>query len=345
MPNTLGSAAQLAGQSARLAYYYGLNRVVERRAAALGTRARYKPTRPVPQTRELLADLGRLLLRDASAVREGLYPPSEGEDGTALDHIVRVRAMLADLPSAFERRESEDAGSAKTVPAASDLPDYFTQDFHFQTGGYLTDDSARIYDVQVETLFMGSAALMRRQALAPIGSALRRRDQRRLALLDVACGTGRFLGQVRRAFPALQLSGLDLSRAYLAEAARGFAGLRPATWIEGNAETMPLPDASQDIVTCIFLFHELPPQVRRTVAREVARVLRPGGLFVFMDSLQMGDRPGWDGLLEAFPVRFHEPYFRHYSIDDLDALFTSVGLAPASDDTAFLSKLVTRRKA
>ena len=46
---------------------------------------------------------------------------------------------------------------------------------------------------------------------------------------------------------------------------------------------------------------------------EIARVLKPGGLFVFLDSLQMGDKPGWDGLLEGFPHRFHEPYYRHYA--------------------------------
>jgi hypothetical protein len=76
----------------------------------------------------------------------------------------------------------------------------------------------------------------------------------------------------------------------------------------------------------------------------MARVLKPGGLLVFLDSLQMGDRPGWDGLLEAFPVRFHEPYFRHYTIDDLDGLFTDAGLLPVSTAPVFLSKLMVRRK-
>ena len=55
-------------------------------------------------------------------------------------------------------------------------------------------------------------------------------------------------------------------------------------------------------------------------------MLKPGGLFVFIDSLQMGDKPGWDGLLEAFPHRFHEPYYRHYSTDDLDGMFQAAGL-------------------
>jgi len=149
---------------------------------------------------------------------------------------------------------------------------------------------------------------------------------------------------VRLAFPAIKLSGLDLSEAYLAEAGRHLSGLRRCEFINGNAEIIPLADASQDIVSCIFLFHELPPDVRRRVASEMARVLKPGGLLVFIDSLQMGDRPGWDGLLEAFPVRFHEPYFRHYTIDDLDAVFSDAGLAPVSTNPVFLAKLMVRRK-
>jgi ubiquinone/menaquinone biosynthesis C-methylase UbiE len=107
---------------------------------------------------------------------------------------------------------------------------------------------------------------------------------------------------------------------------------------------MPLPDASVDIASSIFLFHELPPEVRRKVTAEIARVLKPGGLFVFLDSLQMGDRPGWDGLLESFPHRFHEPYYRSYVVDDLDGMFRAAGLAPWSSATVYLSKLMARRK-
>ncbi|MFN3869675.1 MAG: class I SAM-dependent methyltransferase [Hyphomicrobiaceae bacterium] len=120
--------------------------------------------------------------------------------------------------------------------------------------------------------------------------------------------------------------------------------LRPATLLAANAEAIPLPDASQDIVTSVFLFHELPPDVRRIVAGEMARVLKHGGTLVFIDSLQMGDRPGWDGLLEAFPHRFHEPYYRQYTIEDLDGMFRDVGLAAVGWWPAFLSKVMVRRK-
>jgi ubiquinone/menaquinone biosynthesis C-methylase UbiE len=252
--------------------------------------------------------------------------------------------MLRDVPVALARRLNENTASVRAEASAGELPDYYAQDFHFQTGGYLTAESARLYDVQVETLFMGAAGPMRRRALGAVVDALQGHDQRRMRLLDVACGTGRFLRQMRLSYPRLNLTGLDLSDAYLDEARTGFKDLQAATWLEGNAEAIPLADASQDIVTSIFLFHELPPDVRRTVAGEMVRVLKAGGHLVFMDSLQMGDKPAWDGLLEAFPVRFHEPYYRHYAIDDIDGLFRGLGLTPVEHDAPFLAKLLVYRK-
>jgi ubiquinone/menaquinone biosynthesis C-methylase UbiE len=343
--DNLGMMTQLAGQSLRFGWYFALNRLVEQRSARSGAVRRAKPGRPVPSLNELLADVGQLLLSDALAVRDGIYPPMEDESVSPLSHLARARRMLADLGLALERRKANDTATARAEPAALGVPDYYAQDFHFQSGGYLSEESARLYDMQVETLFMGAAGPMRRAALRPIADFLRGRDQRGVVLLDVACGTGRFLRQVRLAWPAMPLIGLDLSQTYLDEARRHLGGLRSARLIRAAAEGMPLPDAGADIVTAIFLFHELPPDVRRAVAAEVARVLKPGGLFVFIDSLQIGDRPSWDGLLEAFPARFHEPYYRHYAIDDLDAMFTRAGLAPQAASTAFLSKLMVRRKA
>ena len=344
MSNSVGMAAQLAGQSLRFGWYLALNRLVEWRTSQLGLTRRYKPRLPVPSMQELLADRAQLLMTDALAVRDGLYPPMEEEAASPLTLLVRAQRMLADLPGAARRRAANDATSARAEAAAAGVPDYYAQDFHFQTGGYLSESSAELYDVQVETLFMGAAGPMRRTALRPIAEYMGGRDQRQVKLLDVACGTGRFLRQVRLTYPAMRLAGLDLSRTYLEEARRHLGGLRGAELIEAPAERMPLPDASIDIATSIFLFHELPPEVRRQVTSEIARVLKPDGMFVFVDSLQMGDRPGWDGLLEGFPARFHEPYYRSYAIDDLDGIFTAAGLARSSMATAYLSKLMVRTK-
>jgi ubiquinone/menaquinone biosynthesis C-methylase UbiE len=343
MADAPGMATQLAGNAVRFSWYSGVNWLLAREAQRLGTRPGYIPQFPVPTRAELMADLRMLFLNDAAAVREGLYPPAEPTESFA-DHLRNLHAMFADLPATLSRRAADDAKSAAEVPGAEALPDYYRQDFHFQTGGYLSEDSARLYDAQVETLFYGAAGVMRRAGLRFIAQHMHGRDQRRTEMLEVACGTGRFLREARLAYPAMRLKGLDLSKTYLEEARRHLDGLRVVDLIAANAEVMPLAGESQDIVTAIFLYHELPGEVRRRVTAEIGRVLKAGGLFVFVDSLQMGDRPGWDGLLEAFPVRFHEPYFAHYATDHLDAMFAAAGLAHQETSLAFLSKVMVRRK-
>ncbi len=345
MVSAIAMASQLAHNSLRFGWYSLLHRLMEEQTNRTGPlRARYRPVRPVPSRKEILASLRLLLLEDARLVRDGLAPPGSGDGDGFVSHVSRLQAMFADLPNVSARRASNDFKTATHVDDASNVPDYFKQDFHFQTDGYLSDRSARLYDVQVETLFYGAAAAMRRAVLRPLADALRGRDQRQLALADVACGTGRLLRDIRLTYPALNLSGVDLSAAYLREAERSFGRLRPAKWVHANAEEMPLVDQSQDVVTSVFLFHELPHDVRRRVASDIVRVLRPGGTIIVVDSLQLGDRPGWDGLLEAFPERFHEPYYREYTQDDLGSIFSAFGLQQITTSLAFFSKVVVAKK-
>lgn len=108
----------------------------------------------------------------------------------------------------------------------------------------------------------------------------------------------------------------------------------------GNAESLPAPEKSQDAVTNIFVFHELPPKVRRIVFRECARVLKPGGRLVLVDSLQRGDQPDYEGLLELFPQNYHEPYCRNYIKEDFRALAAACGLTHIRGVRAFVSKVM-----
>ena len=347
MSNEFGAAADFASNLLRLGWYSGVGFLADRWARSVGHEpVQRPPSRVVPDRKAVVADLVDLFLRDAELVHRG-YAVAGGEPAGGLTvHVGRLQAMLADIPGTIARQKERRFDTAAVAAGSGTLPSYFLQDFHYQTGGYLSDESARLYDVQVETLFHGAAFAMRRQALGPIADFMRGRDQRQVRLLDVACGTGRFLREVRRAYPAMSLTGLDLSRPYLAEAERHLQELRPVAWVEANAETIPLADESQDIVTTIFLFHELPPDVRRVVMAEMARVLKPGGLLVFIDSLQKGDRDGgWDGFLEGFPERFHEPFYQHYLIDDLDGAFASAGLAATATWPSFLAKVMVRPKA
>jgi ubiquinone/menaquinone biosynthesis C-methylase UbiE len=93
-------------------------------------------------------------------------------------------------------------------------------------------------------------------------------------------------------------------------------------------------------VTSIFTFHELPPPVRRSVFREFARVLKRGGRLVVLDSLQTGDEPGYDGMLELFPQNYHEPYYASYLKEDFAGLARASGLRHVRDTNAFVSKVM-----
>ena len=204
----------------------------------------------------------------------------------------------------------------------------------------MTEDSAERYDTQVEVLFNGTANAVRRQAFPQLREVFAGRDQRKLKLLDIGCGTGRFLDSVRQVWPRLPTLGLDMSEAYIRHAKRQLKRWSRTSFVVGKAETIPLPENSQDAVTSIFLFHELPPKIRRIVFSECARVLKPGGRLVFIDSLQRGDRLDYEGLLELFPQNYHEPYYESYTTENFCALATDCGLTYIRTVNAFVSKVV-----
>ena len=159
-------------------------------------------------------------------------------------------------------------------------------------------------------LFGGGADAMRRQALVPLHHHFHTRRTAEARLLDVASGTGRFLTFVKDNYPRLDVTALDLSPNYLAQARRLLSPWSRAHVVQAAAESIPAPDASFDAVTCIFLFHELPRKIRAAAAAEMARVLKQDGILVFVETVQKGDRPEFDGLLELFPHRLSRALLR-----------------------------------
>lgn len=295
------------------------------------------PDGPVPNQRRMLADIAKLFVTDLKAVEDGVYPSPRDGAMTPRELLATSRAYFKDVPKVAERRATgahqevfEDFGDA--------LPRYYKQNFHFQTDGWLSEDSARIYDFQVDVLFSGATAAMRRRALVPFSEILRRRDQRKVAYADIACGTGGLLHPALSAFPRLTGTGIDLSEPYLC-VARSRLSTRRAFYARALAEQLPFQDQSLDVISCVFLFHELPPKIRRQVIAEISRVLKPGGSFLFVDSLQTGDVPDYDGLLSLFPQLFHEPYFASYLTEDLIGLCAENGLEQHSMEPAFVSRV------
>src|SRR5262249_51318677 len=281
-----GSTTRLtygARQLSRVAWYVGhdfvMRRLAEeaRRRAGARARPRAHTDRPVPDRSRLYADMATLFRQDLANVEAGIYRRRVDLDGSWPVFLERSRLFFEDLPQVHRRREGGHYRQVLSDHTRGKRPGYYLQNFHFQSGGWLTPDSARRYDTQVEVLFKGSANATRRQALVPLSELFAGRDQRGLRLLDIGCGTGRFLDFCKQAWPRLATVGIDLSEAYLVEAGRH---LKRWGWLDllvANVEAIPLADESQDAVTSIFTFHELPPKVRRAVLRECARVLKGGG--------------------------------------------------------------------
>jgi hypothetical protein len=65
----------------------------------------------------------------------------------------------------------------------------------------------------------------------------------------------------------------------------------------------------------------------------------PKTVVVIVDSIQRGDNPGWDGLLDLFPHYFHEPYYAEYANGSVAAWAEAAGLKPIDSERAFLSKV------
>ena len=297
-----------------------------------------------PTRAEMTADMRALFAREWQDIAAGRYPAPRPLSRDPGDFLRRSSLYFRDLPQVDARRHGKLDDELPPGNQADGLPDYYRQNFHFQSDGWLSERSAALYDTQVEVLFTGSADVMRRRALRPIAEWMAGRNQRSLRGLDVGCGTGRLLAFLHQAWPGLKWTGLDLSPPYLAEARRLIGDTARVKLIEGAAEKLPFEDASLDLVVSSFLLHELPAEIRGKALAEMARVLRPDGLVVVVDSIQRGDHAAWDGLLDLFPHYFHEPYYADYVGGRLSDWAADSGLAVVATERAFLSTVTALRR-
>ena len=99
------------------------------------------------------------------------------------------------------------------------------------------------------------------------------------SVLDVGTGTG-VVAITARCLGA-KVTGLDLTPALLAQARENatLAGTDDIAWHEGDAEELPLPDASFDVVLSQF-GHMFAPRPDVALS-EMLRVLKPGGIIAF----------------------------------------------------------------
>lgn len=286
-------------------------------------------------------DLFALLKADSDQIEAGTYPLSVMYPESPIQHFSRFPKLIVDAFSIYRRRlagkTTEFDATAREI--LSELPRYYRRNFHFQTNGYLSRRSAEVYDHQVELLFKGGADAMRRLILAPMRAHFGASDGEGLKFLEIGAGTGRATRFVRQTFPKAKIIATDLSEPYLKVAQKNLSDFRKIDFIQADGAHLPLKNQEFDAVYSVFLFHELPMTARKEILAESRRILKPGGFFGLVDSIQTGDKQLYDKILETFPKEFHEPYYRDYIAHPMEELLREEGFKDVNSGVGFTSKV------
>lgn len=294
-----------------------------------------------------LSRVEKILKQDAANIAAGYYPPQVIFQENPLRHYSRIPKLLADTFRASKQRtqKKSDFFEAKDSEFLSEVPEYFRRNFHFQKGGYLNDESAALYDHQVEVLFSGTGQAMRRQIIPLLKKHFLNSDGEGLRLLEIGSGTGSLTRSIALAFPKAQITCLDISPHYLKQAQKNLSEFKRINFVQGLAEDLQFKDNSFDAVFSCYLFHELPEKIRQQVLDEKIRVLKSKGFMAVVDSIQKDDEPELNWALEQFPKDFHEPFYKNYVEKRLENFFIKLNLVENSTDLAFLTKIVSGIKA
>ena len=98
-------------------------------------------------------------------------------------------------------------------------------------------------------------------------------------VLEVGCGEGAGAETLLTRLGAAHVTAIDLDPAQVARARRRLGDRPDASVEQGDITELPMPDASVDAVADFGIIHHVPDW--RAAVAEVARVLTPGGQFLF----------------------------------------------------------------
>ena len=176
---------------------------------------------------------------------------------------------------------------------------------------------ATFYDGLVNLMTFGRANRLRQMT---VGQALIQPGE---TLLDVGCGTGGVTipAKIRVGIKG-NATGIDPAPEMIAVARRKAqrAGL-DIDFRVGVIESLPLPDASVDVVTASMMMHHLPQQLQIQGLAEIRRVLKPGGRILIADMM----RPGKAFGKRLFTLLVQHGHALQFGIEDLPDLLKEAG--------------------
>jgi len=172
---------------------------------------------------------------------------------------------------------------------------------------------ARAYDLLAWLLLRGRERAFRRKIVSIAGLSEGQ------SILDVGCGTGTLAILAKQhAGAAGSVHGIDASPQMITRARRKAKGTGVDVAFEiAVVESLPFPAEQFDVVLSTLMLHHLPRSAREQCAREMRRVIKPGGRVVVVD---FGGRPRERTMLG----RFHN----HGAVDlrEIERTLTNAGL-------------------
>jgi ubiquinone/menaquinone biosynthesis C-methylase UbiE len=103
-------------------------------------------------------------------------------------------------------------------------------------------------------------------------------------ILDMGCATGISTNYVHNAFPKSNIVGVDLSPYFISTAVYSAEIMNQnIQFMHANVEKIPLVDEGFDMITCNFLFHEMPYEATVNVLKEAHRLLKTDGVLAIVD--------------------------------------------------------------
>jgi SAM-dependent methyltransferase len=158
-------------------------------------------------------------------------------------------------------------------------------------------------------------------------------------LVDVGTGVAHTL---RRLAPSFRRAvGVDATREML-EAGRGVlagANLSSAVLVQANATALPIASDSVDVVTSRLAAHHFADAAG--AFREIARILRRGGLFVLVDNFAPED-PALDAFINALETLRDPSHARNHTVAGWRGLLEAAGLSTTVDSDLQVTKLTTQ---
>jgi ubiquinone/menaquinone biosynthesis C-methylase UbiE len=117
--------------------------------------------------------------------------------------------------------------------------------------------------------------ILRRRAARAVGM------DRKLKVLDIACGTGALSLELAKL--GHEVTGIDLDQAMLEYAAKKIRPGMRLSFVHGDASRLTFEEKSYDAVTIAFSMHDVPYEIGVRFLEEAKRVLVPGGEITIID--------------------------------------------------------------